>query len=78
MEYIENDMTLKIDDPNNYLLPKLSESRSYQLYDFELQHGKTAFTLPQFTRNEFAHLLQLPEIAFEAQWNQGRKKRLFQ
>ena len=78
VEYTENDMTSKIDEQNDYLLPKLCESRSYQLYGFQADEQKGRFSLHQFTRDGFAPLREISEIAFDAEADLRMEKRLMQ
>jgi hypothetical protein len=63
LTYSEFRFTWSLDEQDDYLLPKLCESRMYQLYRFEPEGER--YTLNQFTCNEFALLSRLETIPFE-------------
>jgi hypothetical protein len=72
MTYFESFLTNEIDDPHCYRLPRLYETRSYQLYGYENDFVER-FGLSQFPRNELAHLSEIP---YEAHPNGSKQKRL--
>jgi RHS repeat-associated protein len=76
--YNQNEMTNIIMDRDNYLLPEFSENRTYELYGFKPQ-GSTRFRREDFAMNDFAPLLSLPEIPFEASGDdRSKQKRLIE
>ncbi|KAF4622714.1 hypothetical protein G7Y89_g14312 [Cudoniella acicularis] len=70
--YSENLITNKIDDSACYRLPRVYESRSYQLYGYENEHVE-CFGMSRFPKNELARLSAIP---YEASPNGGKQKRL--
>jgi hypothetical protein len=75
LSYSEYEYTTQINTANDYLLPQTCQSRTYQLYDVQPQG--TTFSHLQFTRDDFAYLLQSVEIQYDEQ-GMFCQKRLFQ
>ena len=76
LTYNENDVSVAVIDTDNYLLPRLSESRTYQIYGF--QNGASRFALDDFAKDNFSPVLNLPEVPYESTpTGQMKQKRLF-
>jgi RHS repeat-associated protein len=73
--YDETDVSNVIIDSDNYLLPKQSEARSYQLYGFKIQGGVSRFQWDDFAKDDFAPMLNLPEIPYETTGTEQIKQR---
>ena len=75
--YDEHKTTNVVSEPNDYLLPETCESRSYQIYGFNLPAAQQKFDFESFVENDFALLAGLTEVPYEVQTGiPGRAKRL--
>lgn len=76
--YNETDVSNAVIDADNYLLPRQSDLRSYQLYGFQVQNGVSRFQFDDFAKDNFSPVSNLPEIPYETTaTGQLKQKRLF-
>lgn len=71
MQYSENDFTSAIDEWHGYLLPRPYETRSYEIYGFQLESNR--FSLQDFVRDAPS---DLPEIPYHTPANHLKQKRM--
>jgi hypothetical protein len=75
-EYNEYQWTNSVTDAENYLLPRLWETKAFQLHGFEMERPKDV-NVERFTANDFELIKSLPLLSYEEQpTTQTKQKRL--
>ncbi|KAK6330099.1 hypothetical protein TWF718_003527 [Orbilia javanica] len=76
IQYTQYELTNSVEEPYDYVLPQMWESKAYQLHGFERETPQS-ITFDRFTSSDFSLLTQLPEIRYDEEPNpQVQQKRL--